>query len=108
MSARDVHETKAFEIAIQRAKALNDLMFSGVTDPQTRLTIEVLQQGINTIRQLLAEDVGPRLGIIAGFDALDGDGCGTGDPLSQACSPRDFSRTQAGPMLAARIFCRRV
>lgn len=63
----------AFGRAVDRAKSLDDPVFSGVTGAQGRLRIESLQQTINAIRQKLAEEVGPRLGTAAGFNSLDGD-----------------------------------
>ena len=63
----------AFQTAIGRAAALDDPVFAGVAEPQGRLRIEVLQQNIEEIRTILAEDVGPALGISAGFNSLDGD-----------------------------------
>ncbi|MEL6958346.1 MAG: imelysin family protein [Pseudomonadota bacterium] len=63
----------AFKAALQRAKDLNDPVFSSVSTPQGRLKVEVLQQSIETIRSILNEDVGPSLGIAAGFNSLDGD-----------------------------------
>ncbi|MEM6371483.1 MAG: hypothetical protein AAF727_01715 [Pseudomonadota bacterium] len=45
----------------------------GVAEPSGRLRVEVLQQSIDVIRHLLAEEVGPDLGISAGFNSLDGD-----------------------------------
>lgn len=63
----------AFETAIERAVALDDPVFASVAEPQGRLNVEVLQQNIETIRAILAEDVGPSLGISAGFNSLDGD-----------------------------------
>ncbi|MCH2119506.1 MAG: hypothetical protein MK161_17630, partial [Pirellulales bacterium] len=63
----------AFQTAIGRAAALDDPVFAGVAEPQGRLRIEVLQQNIEEIRTILAEEVGPALGISAGFNSLDGD-----------------------------------
>lgn len=63
----------AFNAALQRAQELDDPVFAGVSNPQGRLKAEVLQQNIETIRSILAEDVGPSLGIAAGFNSLDGD-----------------------------------
>ncbi|WP_299656229.1 imelysin family protein [uncultured Tateyamaria sp.] len=73
MSADSAAVAEAFDTALQRAEALDDPIFAGAADPQGRLRIEVLQQEINDIRQLLAESVGPSLGIAAGFNSLDGD-----------------------------------
>jgi predicted lipoprotein len=64
---------QAFQNAIRRAEDLGDPVFAGVASPQGRFKVEVLQQNIETIRTILAEDVGPSLGIAAGFNALDGD-----------------------------------
>ncbi|MGR3513570.1 MAG: imelysin family protein [Paracoccaceae bacterium] len=64
---------RAFQSAIVRAIDLDDPVFAGVGDPQGRFKVEVLQQNVETIRTILAEDVGPSLGIAAGFNSLDGD-----------------------------------
>ncbi|MEO0484970.1 MAG: imelysin family protein [Pseudomonadota bacterium] len=64
---------EAFQRAIQRAQALDDPVFAGVADPQGRFRVEVLQHHIESIRTVLAEDVGPSLGVAAGFNAMDGD-----------------------------------
>ena len=64
---------KAFATAIRRAENLDDPVFAGVSTPQGRLRVEVLQQDIGKIRQLLTQQVGPQLGISAGFNSLDGD-----------------------------------
>ncbi|WP_322865077.1 imelysin family protein [Aquicoccus sp. G2-2] len=52
---------------------LDDPVFAGVADPSGRLRVEILQQSIERIRALLATDLGPTLGVAAGFNALDGD-----------------------------------
>ena len=64
---------QAFETALGRAEDLADPVFAGVADPQGRFQVEVLQQNIDVLRRILAEDVGPALGITAGFNSLDGD-----------------------------------
>jgi predicted lipoprotein len=64
---------KAYQVAIERATALDDPVFAGVAQPQGRLKVEILQKDIETIRTILTEDVGPSLGISAGFNSLDGD-----------------------------------
>ncbi|MEL6414071.1 MAG: imelysin family protein [Pseudomonadota bacterium] len=63
----------AFDRAVQRAEELDDPLFAGVSDPQGRLRVELLQQDVDAIRSILAEEVGPALGIAAGFNSLDGD-----------------------------------
>ncbi|MCX7561437.1 imelysin family protein [Sulfitobacter sp. F26204] len=73
MSGEDAGIDSAFENAIKRATDLEDPVFAGVVDPQSRFRVEVLQQDIDSIRQQIAEDLGPSLGIAAGFNSLDGD-----------------------------------
>ncbi|PVA05276.1 imelysin family protein [Thalassorhabdomicrobium marinisediminis] len=62
-----------FDTALARLDALADPTFAGVADPQTRLKIEVLQQDVNAIRDTVQQELGPTLGVAAGFNALDGD-----------------------------------
>lgn len=64
---------QAFVAALRRAEDLDDPVFAGVADPRGRFDVEVLQQSIEAIRDILAQDVGPSLGIAAGFNSLDGD-----------------------------------
>ena len=64
---------RAFEAALDKAKGLDDPVFANVAKPLGRFRVEVLQQSIDAIRSILAEEVGPSLGIAAGFNALDGD-----------------------------------
>lgn len=73
ISMNDPQVDAAFSRAIKRANALDDPVFAGVSGPASRLRVEVLQQDLDTILQLLVENVGPSLGISAGFNALDGD-----------------------------------
>lgn len=63
----------AFQATLERAQGLDDPVFAGVSKPQGHFKVEVLQQNIETIRDILAQDVGPSLGIAAGFNSLDGD-----------------------------------
>ena len=62
-----------FGRAIQLAEQLDDPVFAGVGDMQGRIRVEALQTAIDQITIQLAEDLGPRLGIAAGFNSLDGD-----------------------------------
>lgn len=62
-----------FEIAIAKLAKLNDPVFSGVADPQSRLRIEVVSQAIGNIRSTIQTELGPTLGVAAGFNSLDGD-----------------------------------
>ncbi len=63
----------AFDRSIDNAQTLDDPAFAGVADPQGRFRIEALQQSINDIRTIAATELGPTLGISAGFNSLDGD-----------------------------------
>lgn len=63
----------AFARALQAAQRVEDPVFAGVTTVQGRLRIEVLQQRISEIRTLIAAELGPKLGVAAGFNSLDGD-----------------------------------
>ncbi|MEM9342410.1 MAG: imelysin family protein [Pseudomonadota bacterium] len=73
ISDQDDAVDQAFADALDRAKGLDDPVFAGVADPQTRFPIDVLQTRITSIRRLLAEEIGPELGVTAGFNSLDGD-----------------------------------
>lgn len=63
----------SFDRAMSQLSDLNDPTFAGVSDPQTRFKVEVLQQSIDTIRTVVRDDLGPTLGVAAGFNSLDGD-----------------------------------
>lgn len=65
--------TVAFDRVDQAAARIEDPVFSGVSDVQGRLRVEALQQRINEARALIAERLGPELGVSAGFNSLDGD-----------------------------------
>ncbi len=65
--------SQAFDAAANRAHALDDPTFAGAATPQSRLRIEALQQSINDIRSIVSTELGPTLGISAGFNSLDGD-----------------------------------
>lgn len=69
----DAEVAAAFDTALERARDLDDPVFAGVATPEGRFRVEVLKQEIDEVRQILAEDVGPKLGIAAGFNSLDGD-----------------------------------
>lgn len=44
-----------------------------VASPANRFKVEVLQQRVTEIRVFLGENLGPQLGVIEGFNSLDGD-----------------------------------
>ena len=75
VSDTELSETldRQFKDAHSRLLDLNDPIFAGVTDPQSRLKIEVISQAVGTIRTTVQTDLGPTLGVAAGFTALDGD-----------------------------------
>ena len=62
-----------FEQAEARVAELNDPVFTGVAEPQGRIRVEALQQAVERVRHVVAEALGPSLGVSAGFNALDGD-----------------------------------
>ena len=63
----------SFERAIKLAAELDDPTLAGVSQMQGRIRIEALQGAITMITEQLALNLGPKLGIAAGFNALDGD-----------------------------------
>ncbi|MFY0310101.1 imelysin family protein [Leisingera sp. D0M16] len=65
--------TGGFAKARAKAESLDDPVFAGVADPASRFRIESLRQEIKDLRALISEDLGPALGVAAGFNALDGD-----------------------------------
>ncbi|OIQ29798.1 MAG: peptidase M75 [Alphaproteobacteria bacterium MedPE-SWcel] len=63
-----------FDKADRHAERLSgDPALAGVSDPQKRFQIEALQQDIRDIKSLADTGIGPKLGVEAGFNALDGD-----------------------------------
>ncbi len=56
-----------------RLADLNDPVFAGVSEPQSRLRLEVIQQSVDATRDIVRAELGPTLGVSAGFNALDGD-----------------------------------
>jgi predicted lipoprotein len=76
--SQDLPETQtalrdAFATALDRAATLDDPVLAGVADPQGRIRVEVLQQRVDEIRDIARAELGPALGVAAGFNALDGD-----------------------------------
>lgn len=62
-----------FDVLQERIKGLDDPTFAGVSDPVARLKIEILQQIMQDIHEYAELELAPRLGVAAGFNALDGD-----------------------------------
>ncbi|WP_293576917.1 imelysin family protein [Phaeobacter sp.] len=63
----------AFDKARARAAALQDPTLASVTIPAERFRIETLLQDVTDLREIVATELGPRLGVNAGFNSLDGD-----------------------------------
>ncbi len=73
LSENDEDIDRGFERAIRIAEELDDPAFAGVGSIQGRIRVEALQGAITFTNDLVAEYLGPKLGISAGFNALDGD-----------------------------------
>ena len=65
--------SKRFQRAANLARDLDDPVFANVALPQGRIRVEVLQQSIEIIALLCREELGPALGVVTGFNAMDGD-----------------------------------
>jgi hypothetical protein len=63
----------AFARTIALAEDLDDPAFAGVADPASRLKVESLQQHVYALRDTLIAEIGAALGVVAGFNAADGD-----------------------------------
>jgi uncharacterized protein len=63
----------AFDRAEGLAAKLQDATFAGVSDPQTRLKIEILQQAVWAARDAVIAELAPALGVDLGFNSADGD-----------------------------------
>lgn len=64
---------RQFGDALGKLESLNDPVFASVAEPQSRLKVEVISQAVEAIRTTVQTDLGPTLGVAAGFNALDGD-----------------------------------
>jgi predicted lipoprotein len=62
-----------FERSLALAGDLDDPVFAGVTTPQGRLRVEILQRSVEKTRGIATDVLEPALGVAAGFNALDGD-----------------------------------
>ena len=62
-----------FDQTLAIGAQLDDPVFAGVSDPTGRLKVEILQQSLRGARDIVRGLLGPRLGVAAGFNALDGD-----------------------------------
>lgn len=73
LSGDDEGVAAAFQRALSAARELDDPVFASVATPDGRIRVEGIKQRVDELRVLLAQDLGPRLGIAAGFNSLDGD-----------------------------------
>ena len=64
---------KGFKKALAKLSDLNDATFASVSEPQTRIKVEVIQQSVDAVRAIVRAELGPSLGVAAGFNSLDGD-----------------------------------
>ncbi len=63
----------AFDRALSQLAKLDDPVFASVAKVQTRIKVEIIQQSVDSIREIVRDELGPELGVIAGFNAMDGD-----------------------------------
>ncbi|MEM9757392.1 MAG: imelysin family protein, partial [Pseudomonadota bacterium] len=59
--------------AQETAAALDDPIFAGVADPGGRIRVEALQVRVADVLDAVRTEIGPALGVSAGFNSLDGD-----------------------------------
>lgn len=63
----------ALSRAIALAEELDDPAFVKVSEPSGRLRIEIVQQAVRAAREAAVDEIGPTLGVTAGFNSADGD-----------------------------------
>ncbi len=69
--AAQFHE--GFKFVREASIALDDPVFATVSDPAKRLNIETIRAVLDDLREIAAVELGSHLGVVAGFNALDGD-----------------------------------
>jgi predicted lipoprotein len=62
-----------FDATLSRLADMDDPKLAGVGTPQSRLRIEIIQHSVEAIRVDIEQRLGRHLGVIAGFNSLDGD-----------------------------------
>ena len=55
------------------ADALGDPVFASVAEPTGRFRVESLQTDLQEVREVVQGELGPALGVSAGFNSMDGD-----------------------------------
>lgn len=63
----------AFDRAVGLAATLDDPVLAGVGNPSGWLKVEILQQAARAARDAAQAEIGPALGVSAGFNSADGD-----------------------------------
>jgi uncharacterized protein len=63
----------AFDRALALAEDLEDPVLVGVSTPQGRLKVEILQQAVQSAQAAVETEIGAALGVSTGFNARDGD-----------------------------------
>lgn len=63
----------ALSRAIDLAEGLDDPIFASVSEPSSRLKVEIVQQAVRAARDAALAEIGPSLGVSAGFNSADGD-----------------------------------
>ncbi|MHC0052711.1 imelysin family protein [Actibacterium sp. D379-3] len=63
----------AFDAALAAAARVGDPTFADIDDPQARLKLEIVQQRAAAISEAVQAEIGPQLGVAAGFNSADGD-----------------------------------
>ncbi len=63
----------AFAEALEAARALDDPLLAGVAEPAGRFRVEAVQNRVEAIAPVVAEEIGAELGVSVGFNAADGD-----------------------------------
>lgn len=69
--AAEIHE--AYEKAFAEIDAQESPIFAGVDNPAGRFRVELLQAAVERVRTVVGAELGPELGVIAGFNSQDGD-----------------------------------
>lgn len=69
--AADLDE--AFDGSLDMAEKLDDPILAGVATPKGRFRVELLKNSIEQVRHVVRDELGPSLGVAAGFNAMDGD-----------------------------------
>lgn len=70
----DVPRTRAaFDRALRLAAGLDDPVLAGVSTPQGRVRVEVLQQAVQAARDAVQSEIGGARGVSIGFNSRESD-----------------------------------